>query len=42
MVNWYMTKRLRLEFIYGYAVLDRYNLEGTLQIFQTRVQFTLL
>ena len=28
MVNWYMTKVMRTEFIYGYGVLDRYNLKG--------------
>ena len=29
MVNWYMTKAMRMEFIYGYGVLDRYNLKGS-------------
>ena len=41
MVNWYMTKILRTEFIYGYGVLDRYNLKGTLQVFQFRLQLTI-
>jgi phosphate-selective porin OprO/OprP len=40
MINWYMAKTLRLEFIYGYGVLDRYNLEGTLQIYQVRLQLS--
>ena len=42
MVNWYMTKNFRLEFVYGYSVLNRYNLEGTLQIYQARFQITVL
>jgi phosphate-selective porin OprO/OprP len=42
MVNWYLSKDLRLEFAYGYGVLDRFNLKGATQFFQTRVQFTLL
>jgi len=42
MVNWYMTKYMRMEFIYGYGVLDRYKLKGNLQIFQARIQFTVM
>jgi phosphate-selective porin OprO and OprP len=42
MVNWYMSKTVRWEFIYGYGVLDRYNLKGKLQIFQARLQLSLL
>ena len=42
MVNWYMTKAMRTEFIYGYGILDRYNLKGAMQIFQVRVQFTVM
>jgi phosphate-selective porin OprO/OprP len=42
MVNWYLTKVARLEFIYGYGVLDRYNLNGSLQIFQARLQLSIL
>jgi phosphate-selective porin OprO/OprP len=42
MVNWYMTKVMRMEFIYGYGVLDRFNLKGDIQIFQARIQFTLM
>jgi phosphate-selective porin OprO and OprP len=38
MLNWYMSKALRMEFVYGYGVLDRYNLTGAVQIFQTRLQ----
>ena len=42
MVNWYLTRILRLEFAYGYGVLDRYNLKGATQFFQTRIQFSIL
>jgi len=42
MVNWYMTKALRTEFIYGYGILDRYNMKGALQIFQVRLQLTVM
>lgn len=42
MVNWYLSKDIRLELAYGYGVLDRFNLKGATQFFQTRIQFTLL
>jgi len=42
MVNWYMSKILRTEFIYGYGQLDRYNLKGNVQFFQFRVQLTMM
>jgi phosphate-selective porin OprO/OprP len=42
MINWYMTKVIRTEFVYGYGILDRYNTKGAIQIFQTRIQFTLM
>ena len=42
MVNWYMTKYIRTEFIYGYGVLERYNLKGGLQLFQVRLQLTVM
>lgn len=42
MVNWYLNKDIRLELAYGYGVLDRYDLSGVTQFFQTRIQFTLL
>ena len=41
-VNWYMTKIMRLEFIYGYGVLDRYNKKGAVQFFESRIQFTVM
>lgn len=42
MVNWYMSKAIRTEFMYGYGVLDRYGIKGNVQIFQARVQFTVM
>lgn len=42
MVNWYLNKDIRFELAYGYGVLDRYNLKGAAQFFQSRIQFTLL
>ncbi|HEY5746162.1 MAG TPA: porin [Chryseolinea sp.] len=42
MVNWYLSKEARLEFAYGYGVLDRFNLKGTTQFFQARIQLTFL
>lgn len=42
MINWYLSKDVRLELVYGYGVLDRFNLKGATQFFQTRLQLTLL
>jgi phosphate-selective porin OprO/OprP len=42
MINWYMTKVIRFEAIYGYGVLDRYALKGHVHFFETRIQFTIL
>ena len=42
MINWYLTKDIRLELVYGYGVLDRFQLKGGTQFFQSRLQFTLL
>lgn len=42
MVNWYISKILRMEFVYGYGVLDRYGLKGAVQFFQSRIQFTVM
>jgi phosphate-selective porin OprO and OprP len=39
MVNWYLTDYLRIEAAYGVGRLDRFNLKGTTQFFQTRLQF---
>lgn len=42
MINWYMAKFMRMEFIYGYVIFDRFNLRGNARIFETRIQFTLM
>ncbi len=42
MINWYMSKIIRMEFIYGYGILDRYELKGHVQFFESRIQFTLM
>jgi phosphate-selective porin OprO/OprP len=41
MVNWHMSQNIRLEFVYGYGSLNRLDLTGRLQFFQTRFQFQL-
>jgi phosphate-selective porin OprO and OprP len=38
MVNWYLSDNIRLEMAYGYGHLDRFNLSGNTQFFQSRVQ----
>jgi phosphate-selective porin OprO/OprP len=38
MVNWYLSENVRLEMAYGYGHLDRFNLKGNTQFFQTRIQ----
>jgi phosphate-selective porin OprO and OprP len=40
-VNWYLSDNIRLEFNYGYGWLDRFDLKGATQFFQSRVQFQL-
>ena len=42
MVNWYMSKIVRVEFIYGYGVLDRLGLQGGVHFFESRIQFTVM
>lgn len=42
MVNWYMSKVVRTEFVYGYGVLDRFDMEGAVQFFQFRLQLTIM
>jgi phosphate-selective porin OprO and OprP len=42
MVNWYMSRIVRMEFIYGYGILNRYGLKGNVQFFETRIQFTIM
>ncbi len=41
MVNWHMSGNVRLEFVYGYSSLDRFNVVGKTQYFQSRIQFQL-
>lgn len=41
MINWYLSANIRLELAYGYGVLNRFNLEGVTQFFQSRIQFML-
>ena len=38
MVNWYLSENVRLEMAYGYGHLDRFNLKGNTQFFQSRLQ----
>lgn len=38
MVNWYLSENVRLEMGYGYGHLNRFNLKGNTQFFQTRLQ----
>jgi phosphate-selective porin OprO and OprP len=38
MVNWHMSDNARLEFVYGYGTLDRFELKGKTQFFQSRIQ----
>jgi phosphate-selective porin OprO/OprP len=42
MINWYLTKNIRWEFIYGFGNLDRYGLSGNVQFFESRIQFTFM
>ena len=41
MVNWHLSDNMRLEFVYGYGVLDRFGSQGGTHFFQTRFQFQL-
>jgi phosphate-selective porin OprO/OprP len=38
MVNWYLSENVRIEMAYGYGHLDRFDLKGNTQFFQTRLQ----
>jgi phosphate-selective porin OprO/OprP len=42
MVNWYVSKAWRVEFIYGYGILNRYGLKGNVSFFESRIQLSLL
>ena len=37
-LNWYLSYNVRMEWNYGYGQLDRFNLKGNTQFFQTRLQ----
>ena len=41
MVNWHMSDNMRLEFVYGYGMLDRFDRKGATHFFQTRLQLQL-
>jgi phosphate-selective porin OprO/OprP len=41
MMNWHLSDNVRLEFVYGYGMLDRFDLEGGTHFFQSRIQFQL-
>jgi phosphate-selective porin OprO and OprP len=41
MVNWHLSDNIRLEFVTGYGVLDRFNQTGSTVFFQSRIQFQL-
>lgn len=40
MLNWHLSDNLRLEIAYGYGTLDRFDLRGKTQFFQSRIQMT--
>lgn len=39
MANWHLSDNLRLSVVYGYGHLDRFELAGVTQFFQSRLQF---
>jgi phosphate-selective porin OprO and OprP len=41
MVNWHLSDNVRLELTYGYGSLERFDLVGKTQFFQTRLQLQL-
>ncbi len=41
MVSWFLSDHVRLEFNYGYGSLNRFDLNGKTQFFQTRIQLQL-
>ena len=38
-VNWHLSDNVRLEFVTGYGVLDRFGIRGETVFFQSRIQF---
>jgi phosphate-selective porin OprO/OprP len=41
MVNWYLSKNIRWEFIYGFGNLDRYDLQGNVQFLTWKLKIHL-
>jgi len=41
MLNWHLSDNVRLEFVYGYGILDRFDTKGATQFFQSRFQLQL-
>lgn len=41
-VNWYPVKYFRMDFVYGYGVLDRFNIQGATQFYQIRFQLQIM
>jgi phosphate-selective porin OprO/OprP len=40
-LNWYLSQYVRMEFAYGYGRLNRFDLRGNTQFFQSRIQLQL-
>ncbi|PWT73120.1 MAG: porin [Bacteroidetes bacterium] len=42
MINWYLSKILRWELVYGYGILNRFGVTGHVNFFETRIQITMM
>jgi phosphate-selective porin OprO/OprP len=42
MINWYPSYNFRFELVYGYGMLNRFQLNGATQFFQARIQVQIL
>jgi len=42
MINWYLSKILRWELVYGYGIMNRFGLTGHVNFFETRIQITMM
>jgi phosphate-selective porin OprO/OprP len=42
MINWYMSRIVRTEFIYGYGIFNRFDLRGNISFFEARLQLTIM
>ncbi len=40
-MNWHLSDNARLEFVYGYGKLDRFDTTGATHFFQSRLQLQL-